>query len=263
MDTSVTEGRQHPLPAPHPTPSTPTRAVACRRSSTAPRRPSSSTAALTQRCPRPPRGAAGHGQVDAAAVGRRRPGTSPFVLVEGNAELTPARLIGHFDPALVLTKGYVRRHLRRRPPAGGDARRAGCSTSRSSTGSPRRRSTCSSRRCRRGRSPCPGSGTSVAAAGFALVAAMNPFDAVGTARVSGALYDRTCRISMGYQSAEAEQQIVRTGSAAAPTVDPAWRARSSTSCAAPATTPTSGRLVGARARSTSPASPSSWRGCGA
>ena len=37
---------------------------------------------------------------------------------------------------------------------------------------------------------------------------MNPFDAVGTARVSGALYDRTCRISMDYQSAEAEQQIV-------------------------------------------------------
>ena len=26
--------------------------------------------------------------------------------VEGNAELTPARLAGHFDPAEVLTKGY-------------------------------------------------------------------------------------------------------------------------------------------------------------
>ena len=30
----------------------------------------------------------------------------PFVLVEGNAELTPARLVGHFDPALVLARGY-------------------------------------------------------------------------------------------------------------------------------------------------------------
>ena len=30
----------------------------------------------------------------------------PFVFVEGNAELTPARLVGHFDPALVLAKGY-------------------------------------------------------------------------------------------------------------------------------------------------------------
>ena len=31
-----------------------------------------------------------------------------FVFVEGNAELTPARLVGHFDPARVLTDGYER-----------------------------------------------------------------------------------------------------------------------------------------------------------
>mgnify|MGYP000624371176 CR=1 FL=1 len=37
----------------------------------------------------------------ASAVGVR------FVPVEGNAELTPARLVGHFDPAQVLTAGYV------------------------------------------------------------------------------------------------------------------------------------------------------------
>ena len=30
----------------------------------------------------------------------------PFVFVEGNAELTPARLIGHFDPSQVLSDGY-------------------------------------------------------------------------------------------------------------------------------------------------------------
>ena len=29
-----------------------------------------------------------------------------FEFVEGNAELTPARLIGHFDPARVLADGY-------------------------------------------------------------------------------------------------------------------------------------------------------------
>ena len=29
-----------------------------------------------------------------------------FEFVEGNAELTPARLVGHFDPAQVLTEGY-------------------------------------------------------------------------------------------------------------------------------------------------------------
>ena len=32
---------------------------------------------------------------------------APFHLVEGNAELTPARLVGHFDPAQVLAQGYV------------------------------------------------------------------------------------------------------------------------------------------------------------
>ncbi|MEI6403985.1 MAG: MoxR family ATPase, partial [Actinomycetota bacterium] len=30
-----------------------------------------------------------------------------FEFVEGNAELTPARLVGHFDPARVLTDGYA------------------------------------------------------------------------------------------------------------------------------------------------------------
>ena len=30
-----------------------------------------------------------------------------FSFVEGNAELTPARLIGHFDPARVLSDGYT------------------------------------------------------------------------------------------------------------------------------------------------------------
>jgi hypothetical protein len=29
------------------------------------------------------------------------------VPVEGNAELTPARLLGHFDPAQVLAQGYT------------------------------------------------------------------------------------------------------------------------------------------------------------
>ena len=46
--------------------------------------------------------------------------------------------------------------------------------------------------------------------GFRLVAAMNPFDAVGTARISGAVYDRVCRVAMGYQSAEDERSIVES-----------------------------------------------------
>src|SRR5262249_38813907 len=37
-----------------------------------------------------------------AGAGRR-----PFVVVEGNAELTPARRMGQFDPSLVLAHGYT------------------------------------------------------------------------------------------------------------------------------------------------------------
>ena len=64
-----------------------------------------------------------------------------LVFVEGNAELTPARLVGQYDPAQVLAEGYARGQLRRRAAAHRDARTAPCCTWRSSTGSPRRRST--------------------------------------------------------------------------------------------------------------------------
>ena len=43
--------------------------------------------------------------------------------------------------------------------------------------------------------------------GFRLVAAMNPFDAIGTARVSHAIADRICRVVLGYQDAAAERDI--------------------------------------------------------
>jgi len=54
----------------------------------------------------------------------------------------------------------------------------------------------------------PRLGRVTAADGFRLVAAMNPFDAVGTARISGAVYDRVCRVAMDYQSAAQENEIV-------------------------------------------------------
>ncbi|MCA1845137.1 MAG: VWA domain-containing protein, partial [Actinobacteria bacterium] len=54
----------------------------------------------------------------------------------------------------------------------------------------------------------PRVGHIAAAPQFRLIAAMNPFDAVGTARVGQAIYDRMCRISLGYQDQAAEEQIV-------------------------------------------------------
>jgi MoxR-like ATPase len=51
---------------------------------------------------------------------------------------------------------------------------------------------------------------------------MNPFDAVGTARISGAIYDRVCRLAVTYQSAAEEHAIALRG---APGVDDAWAAK--------------------------------------
>ena len=49
---------------------------------------------------------------------------------------------------------------------------------------------------------------------FRVVASMNPFDNVGTMRISASFYDRLCRLAIGYQSVAEDEEIValRTGS---------------------------------------------------
>jgi MoxR-like ATPase len=144
----------------------------------------------------------------------------PFVMVEGNAELTPARLIGHFDPALVLSKGYAPEIFADGPLL--DAMRSGGLLYVEELNRiPEETINVLLTAMSELEITVPRLGRVAAEPGFGMVAAMNPFDAVGTARVSGALYDRTCRISMDYQSAEAEQRIVGLRA----TVDPAWRAK--------------------------------------
>lgn len=150
------------------------------------------------------------------ATGRR----IPFVMVEGNAELTPARLIGHFDPALVLSKGYAPEIFEDGPLLAA-MRTGGLLYVEELNRIPEETLNVLLTAMSELEITVPRLGQVAAAPGFALVAAMNPFDAVGTARVSSALYDRTCRISMDYQSAEAEQQIVGLR---AVDLDPAWRA---------------------------------------
>jgi MoxR-like ATPase len=65
-----------------------------------------------------------------------------------------------------------------------------------------------------------------ATSGFRLVAAMNPFDAIGTARISSAVYDRVCRLAVGYQTAGDEAEIVLAAGVAGETPpDEAWLAK--------------------------------------
>jgi MoxR-like ATPase len=146
---------------------------------------------------------------------------TPFVFVEGNAELTPARLVGHFDPAQVLDRGY-------RPETFVDgplvqALRLGALLYVEEVNRiPEETLNVLITVMSEGELQVPRLGRVPAAGDFRLVAAMNPFDAVGTARISSAIYDRVCKIAMGYQSVQDENAIVALR---APGQDEAWRSR--------------------------------------
>ena len=128
--------------------------------------------------------------------------------VEGNAELTPARLLGHHDPALVLSGGY-------RPEAWTDgplatAMRAGSLLYLEELNRiPEETLNVLITAMAEQELVIPRLGHIAAADGFVLVAAMNPFDTIGTARVSQAIADRTCRVAIPYLDADAEREIVR------------------------------------------------------
>ena len=131
----------------------------------------------------------------------------PLVLVEGNAELTPTRLVGHHDASRVLTEDYrpenfVPGPLTRAMTEGAllyveEFNRVPEETMNVLLG------VLSEREMH-----VPRYGRVAARPTFRLVAAMNPFDAVGTARVTPALYDRSCRVAMGYQDEDAELRVV-------------------------------------------------------
>jgi MoxR-like ATPase len=130
-----------------------------------------------------------------------------MVLVEGNAELSPGRLIGHHDPSRVLSDGYrtdtfVPGPLLQAMTGGAllyveELNRVPEETLNVLLGVLSER-----------RAQVPRFGEVVAAPTFRVVAAMNPFDSVGTGRITPALYDRTCRLAVGYQSEEEERAIV-------------------------------------------------------
>jgi MoxR-like ATPase len=137
----------------------------------------------------------------------------PFVLVEGNAELTPARLVGHHNPARVLQEDYSAENFVPGPlveamQAGGflyieELNRAPEDTLNTLLGAMAERAV-----------TVPRVGTIKAEPTFRVLASMNPFDNVGTARISDSVYDRWNRLAVGYQNAAEEADIVevRTGS---------------------------------------------------
>lgn len=130
-----------------------------------------------------------------------------LVFVEGNGELTPARLTGGFDPAQVISQGYDPKIFVDGPLV--DALRRGALLYVEEINRiPEETLNLLITVMSEGELHIPRLGRVGADPRFRLVAAMNPFDAVGTARISSAIYDRICRIAMGYQPEEEERAIV-------------------------------------------------------
>jgi MoxR-like ATPase len=136
----------------------------------------------------------------------------PLVFVEGNADLTPTRLIGHHDPARVLREDYSPENFVPGPLV--EAMRSGGflyveEFNRAPEDTLNTLLTAMAER----RIAVPRVGTVEAAASFRVIASMNPYDRIGTTRLSTSVHDRLCRLAIGYQDAEAERGIVdrRTG----------------------------------------------------
>ncbi|MBA3278070.1 MAG: MoxR family ATPase [Geodermatophilaceae bacterium] len=129
------------------------------------------------------------------------------VFVEGNAELTPARLIGQYDPSQVMAGGYAPENFLDGPLLTA-MRGNGLLYLEELNRVPEETLNVLITVLTEGEIAVPRLGTVHAASGFRLIAAMNPFDAVGTARVGQAIADRMCRVVLGYQDAAGERSIV-------------------------------------------------------
>lgn len=128
------------------------------------------------------------------------------VFVEGNAELTPARLVGQFDPAQVLAGGYRTEYWVDGPLL--QAMREGALLYVEELNRiPEETLNVLITVLTEGEIAVPRLGEVAAGKEFRLIAAMNPFDAVGTARVSQAIADRMCRVVLGYQDEPGENSI--------------------------------------------------------
>jgi MoxR-like ATPase len=136
----------------------------------------------------------------------------PLLFVEGNADLTPSRLVGHHNPARVLREDYSAENFVPGPLV--EAMREGGflyieEFNRAPDDTLNTLLTAMAER----QVTVPRVGTVTAKPTFRVIASMNPFDNVGTVRLSTSISDRLCRLSVDYQDDAAERGIValRTG----------------------------------------------------
>jgi MoxR-like ATPase len=131
----------------------------------------------------------------------------PLVFVEGNADLTPAKLVGHHNPARVLREDYSADNFVDGPLI--EAMRGGGflyieEFNRAPEDTLNTLLTAMAER----RIAVPRAGEVVARDTFRVIASMNPYDNIGTTRLSTSVHDRLCRLAITYQDAAAERGIV-------------------------------------------------------
>jgi len=131
----------------------------------------------------------------------------PLVFVEGNADLTPAKLIGHHNPARVLKEDYSADNFVDGPLL--EAMRGGGflyieEFNRAPEDTLNTLLTAMAER----RIAVPRAGDVAAKDTFRVIASMNPYDNIGTSRLSTSVHDRLCRLAITYQDERAERGIV-------------------------------------------------------
>lgn len=139
----------------------------------------------------------------------------PLLFVEGNADLTPAKLVGHHNPARVLREDYsvdnfVAGPLVEAMETGGflyieELNRAPEDSLNTLLSAMADRTI-----------TVPRVGTITAKPSFRVIASMNPYDNVGTVRLSTSVHDRFNRLAIDYQSEAAEREIVALRTEVAP-----------------------------------------------
>lgn len=131
----------------------------------------------------------------------------PLVFVEGNADLTPAKLVGHHNPARVMREDYSADTFVAGPLA--EAMRQGAflyieEFNRAPEDTLNTLLTAMAERA----ITVPRVGRIEATRTFRVVASMNPYDDVGTTRLPASVHDRLNRLAVGYQDEDAERRIV-------------------------------------------------------
>ena len=132
----------------------------------------------------------------------------PLVFVEGNADLTPAKLTGYYNPAQVLREGYSAANFVDGPLL--EAMREGGflyieEFNRAPEDTLNTLLTAMAER----EIAVPRVGRIAARPTFRVIATMNPYDNAGTTRLSTSIHDRLCRLAVAYQDEESERGIVR------------------------------------------------------